>query len=189
MAGWYSASLVPARLLVALLLGVSLEAPFAAASGVAERSPNGIIVTLELSLTVDKVDAVVAHVLAVGTGSQRTIALGSIGGRSFGASFEVAAHDAPIVFEISRAGKVTSSDRTSLRALGVDPVLLGLGETPPAVATSEGRSLGWLAVGLGAAALALLVLWAWWPGRIAAASTQAVEAPGAEPTDERSARR
>jgi len=174
-----------ARLVTALVLGVSLQAPFGEASAVAERSPNGIIVTLELSLTVDQVDAVVLHVLSIGGEPQRTIALGAIGGRRYAASFEVPAHDAPIRFEISRAGKVTTSSSTSWRVLGVDAELLGLGETPPVVATPKPRSLGWLSIGLGAAALALLVLWAWWPTRIAAPPSSAEEAHGSGSTDER----
>lgn len=145
--------------LVVLLAPVG--APFGEGAAVAEEtSPS----TVDLDLTVEGPAgaSLVAHLVEPG-GAQQTVSLREREAGLFGAVVEVAKVDYVVVFEVVREGSPVQSDPVRLTALGLDPGVLGGGQSVPTTSaeglTNETRQWGWLGLALGLGALSLLAVW------------------------------
>ena len=120
--------------------------------------------TIQLDLQVEANDeaAVVAHLIEPG-GTQETIPLSSRGTGTFGISTEVRKTDYLVVFEAIEGALASQSQPLRLTDLGVDPALVGV-LTVPSTEEEEfsdsTRQWGWAGLGLAAAALTLIALWA-----------------------------
>ena len=119
-------------------------------------------IQLELEVEADEDAALVAHLIDPG-GTQETIPLSSRGTGVFGIRTEVRKTDYLVVFEALEGSVASQSQPFRLTDLGVDPALVGVLTLP----TSEEeeiseatRQWGWAGLGLAAAALTLVALWA-----------------------------
>jgi len=119
-------------------------------------------IQLELEVEADEDAALVAHLIDPG-GTQETIPLSSRGTGLFGIRTEVRKTDYLVVFEALEGSLASQSQPLRLTDLGVDPALVGVLALPT---SDEGefstatRQWGWAGLGLAAAALTLVALWA-----------------------------
>jgi len=144
-----------------LLAGVELGGIFGTA-GVSGRALTAATIEIDLSVEAPAHATVVAHLIEPG-GNQRTVALAERSPGVYGGIVEVPRIDFVVVFEA--VGSVgVQSQPVRLTELGLDPALLGRSPTAPSTTqpgiSAETRRWGWLGLGLGAAALAVLALWA-----------------------------
>ncbi|HKY48946.1 MAG TPA: hypothetical protein VJQ79_13295, partial [Acidimicrobiia bacterium] len=95
---------------------------------------------------------------------QETIPLSSRGTGVFGIRTEVRKTDYLVVFEALEGSVASQSQPFRLTDLGVDPALVGVLALPPSEDDEEiseaTRQWGWAGLGLAAAALTLVALWA-----------------------------
>lgn len=149
---------------LALLLAVDLGAPFGAASASGEPTPAGTI-EVELEVEAGGEGSVVAHIVDPGN-EQQTVSLAERGGNRFGGFVELEPGDFVVVFEwLPADGPAVQSRPVTLTELGLDPALFGGGAIDEPRARGEDlppttRRWGWATLALGAAALALLAVWA-----------------------------
>ncbi len=120
--------------------------------------------TIQLDLEVEADDdaAVVAHLIEPG-GTQETIPLSSRGTGTFGIRTEVRKTDYLVVFEALEGSLASQSQPFRLTDLGVDPALVGVLTVPfteDEEISDSTRQWGWAGLGLAAAALTLIALWA-----------------------------
>jgi hypothetical protein len=104
----------------------------------------------------------VAHLIEPG-GTQETIPLSSRGTGVFGIRTEVRKTDYLVVFEALEGSLASQSQPFRLTDLGVDPALVGVLTLPPSEEeeiSEATRQWGWAGLGLAAAALTLVALWA-----------------------------
>jgi hypothetical protein len=125
------------------------------------RQLTAATLEVDLSVVAEGAEAVVAHLIDPG-GEQRTVPMVSRSGSRFGIIVEVPRIDYVVVFEALGAGVSSQSHPQRLSELGLDPGLLGiLPFTPTTVPEpNPARQWGWVALALGALALALLAWWA-----------------------------
>ncbi len=119
-------------------------------------------IQLDLAVEADEDAAVVAHLIEAG-GTQETIPLPSRGPGVFGIRTEVRKTDYLVVFEALEGSLASQSQPFRLTDLGVDPALVGVLSVPPTddeEFSDTTRQWGWAGLGLAAAALTLVALWA-----------------------------
>jgi hypothetical protein len=119
-------------------------------------------IQLDLEVEADEDAALVAHLIDPG-GTQETIPLSSRGTGVFGIRTEVRKTDYLVVFEALEGSLASQSQPFRLTDLGVDPALVGLLTLPPSEEeeiSEATRQWGWAGLGLAAAALTLVALWA-----------------------------
>jgi hypothetical protein len=150
------------RLLTLLLLSVELGGAFGTASA-SGRELSAAAIEVELTVEVPGGGSVVAHLFEPGV-EQKTVALADRGSGTHGGIFETRRVDLIVVFEALASDGGVQSQPVRLTELGLDPALLGILPVRPAT-TEEGIPLeveqwGWAALGLAAAALVALALWA-----------------------------
>ncbi len=149
---------------LALLLAVDLGAPFGEASASGEATAAGTI-EVELEVEAGGEGSVVAHIVDPGH-EQQTVSLAERGGNRFGGFVELEPGDFVVVFEWLPAGGASVQSRpVTLTELGLDPALFGGGAVDEPRARGEDlppttRRWGWATLAVGAAALALLAVWA-----------------------------
>ena len=148
-------------ILLAMLLSVTLAAPFGDAEARALEIDSGM--TIEVSVAVDGGrSAVLARVVAV-AGELPPVALIDQGdGKWVGIVRLSGREDVQVAFEaIDGGGQSEISDLTSLTDLGVDPAVISASR-PTRPPPAENGPNWWLigAIAAGLAALALLVVWA-----------------------------
>jgi hypothetical protein len=141
--------------------GVELGGVFgrAVASATSQSSDT---IQLDLGVEADEDAAVVAHLIEPG-GTQVTIPLSSRGIGVFGISTEVRKTDYLVVFEALQGSLASQSQPFRLTDLGVDPALVGVLAVPTTddeEFSDTTRQWGWAGLGLAAAALTLVALWA-----------------------------
>ena len=122
----------------------------------------GDTMELDLQVEADPEAAVVAHLIEPG-GTQETLPLLSRGGRAFGIRTQVRKTDYLVVFEAIEGSLASQSPPVRLTELGVEPALVGVLTVAPEDAedfSDSTRQWGWAGLGLAAAALTLLALWA-----------------------------
>lgn len=141
--------------------GVDLGGAFGKA--VARATPlSPDTIQLELEVEADEDAALVAHLIDPG-GTQETIPLSSRGTGLFGIRTEVRKTDYLVVFEALEGSLASQSQPLRLTDLGVDPALVGVLTLPTSdeeeISTAT-RQWGWAGLGLAAAALTLVALWA-----------------------------
>lgn len=156
-----------AVVLAVLLAAVQVGGIFGigSASGT-ELGPD--LMQVELQVEAPAGGSVVAHLVKPG-GPQETVALREREDGRYGAFVELRRVDYVVVFEAVGEGPGSESAAFRLTELGLDRTILGMAPVPPP--TSEPPptpdrpiDLGWLAVGVGAGALALgLVVFALLP--------------------------
>ena len=144
-----------------LLAGVELGGIFGTAA-VSGRSLTAATIEIDLSVEAPAHTTVVAHLIEPG-GNQRMVALAERSPGVYGGIVEIPRVDFVVVFEA--VGSVgVQSQPLRLTELGLDPALLGRSLTAPTTTqpglSAETRRWGWLGLGLGAAALAVLAVWA-----------------------------
>jgi hypothetical protein len=141
--------------------GVELGGVFGHAVATA-TSLSSDTIQLELEVEADEDAALVAHLIDPG-GTQETIPLSSRGTGVFGIRTEVRKTDYLVVFEALEGSLASQSQPFRLTDLGVDPALVGV-LTLPASEEEEisaaTQQWGWAGLGLAAAALTLVALWA-----------------------------
>lgn len=158
--------------LAALLLLAQLGAPFTDATASGTRVGERIEVVLEVGVDALNVSTVLAHLVDPG-GEQVTVPLNERGDSRYGAVITLPAADLVVVFEALAPGDSVLSQPVTLTGLGLDPGILAperpfaeVGPEDESVELTPGtRRWGWAAVGLIAAALALLAIWAAGPRR------------------------
>ena len=142
--------------------GVELGGVFGHAAASA-TSLSSETIQLELEVEADEDAALVAHLIDPG-GTQETIPLSSRGTGVFGIRTEVRKTDYLVVFEALEGSVASQSQPFRLTDLGVDPALVGVLALPPSEDDEEiseaTRQWGWAGLGLAAAALTLVALWA-----------------------------
>jgi hypothetical protein len=146
--------------LLALLLSVTLAAPFGDAEARALEIDSGM--TVEVSVVVDGGrSAVLARAVAV-AGELPPVALADHGnGQWIGILRLSGREDVQVAFEaIDGGGESEISDLTSLTDLGVDPAVIS--STRPTQVPSEDTGPDWWLVGGIAAGLAAIVLFVVW---------------------------
>jgi hypothetical protein len=119
-------------------------------------------IQLDLEVEADEGAALVAHLIDPG-GTQETIPLSSRGTGVFGITTEVRKTDYLVVFEALEGSTASQSQPVRLTDLGVDPALVGVLTLPPSEEeeiSEATRQWGWAGLGLAAAALTLVALWA-----------------------------
>jgi len=156
-----SGTLLVMPILFALLLSVTLAAPFGEAEARALEIDSGM--TIEVSVAVDGGrSAVLARVVAV-AGELPPVALADQGnGQWIGILRLSGREDVQVAFEaIDGGGNSDISELTALTDLGVDPAVISASR-PTQPPPEETGPNWWLIGGIGAglAALVLLVLWA-----------------------------
>jgi hypothetical protein len=150
-------------ILLALLLSVTLAAPFGDAEARALEIDSGM--TVEVSVVVDGGrSAVLARAVAL-VGELPPVALADHGNGLWVGILRLSGReDVQIAFEaIDGGGQSDISDLTSLTDLGVDPAVVS--STRPTQVPPEDAGPNWWLVGgiaSGLAAIALLVVWAVW---------------------------
>lgn len=141
--------------------GVELGGVFGRAVASA-TSLSSDTIQLDLEVEADEDAALVAHLIEAG-GTQETIPLSSRGNGVFGIRTEVRKTDYLVVFEALEGSLASQSQPFRLTDLGVDPALVGV-LTVPTIDDDEisdsTRQWGWAGLGLAAAALTLVALWA-----------------------------
>ena len=120
--------------------------------------------TIQLQLEVEAGEdaALVAHLIDPG-GTQETIPLSARGTGVFGIRTEVRKTDYLVVFEALEGSVASQSQPLRLTDLGVDPALVGVLTLPPdeeEEISAATQQWGWAGLGLAAAALTLVALWA-----------------------------
>ena len=163
-----------AVLITVLMLLGQLGLPIVDAEATGMRSGDRSEVDLEVGLEALNVATVLAHINDPG-GEQTTMPLNDRGNGRYGAIITLPAADVVVVFEALAPGDSVLSQPTTLTALGLDGALLEpdrafanleLEREPAANGLSPAaRRWGWAAVGLLAASLALLAVWAAGPRR------------------------
>jgi hypothetical protein len=142
--------------------GVELGGVFGRAVASA-TSLSSDTIQLDLEVEADEDAALVAHLIEAG-GTQETIPLPSTGTGVFGIRTEVRKTDYLVVFEALEGSLASQSQPFRLTDLGVDPALVGVLTLPPSAEDDElsdtTRQWGWAGLGLAAAALTLVALWA-----------------------------
>ena len=141
--------------------GVELGGVFGNAVATA-TSLSSDTIQLELEVEADEDAALVAHLIDPG-GTQETIPLSSRGTGVFGIRTEVRKTDYLVVFEALEGSLASQSQPFRLTDLGVDPALVGVLTLPPTEEeeiSAATRQWGWAGLGLAAAALTLIALWA-----------------------------
>jgi hypothetical protein len=141
--------------------GVELGGVFgrAVASATSQSSDT---IQLDLEVEADEDAALVAHLIEPG-GTQETIPLSSRGTGVFGIRTEVRKTDYLVVFEALEGSLASQSQPLRLTDLGVDPALVGVLTLPTTDVdefSESTRQWGWAGLGLAAAALTLVALWA-----------------------------
>ena len=119
-------------------------------------------IQLDLEVEADEDAALVAHLIEPG-GTQETIPLSSRGTGVFGIRTEVRKTDYLVVFEVLEGSLASQSQPFRLTDLGVDPALVGVLSVPTTddeEFSDTTRQWGWAGLGLAAAALTLVALWA-----------------------------
>ncbi len=158
--------------LTALLLFAQLGAPFVDATATGTRVGDRIEVNLEVEVEALNLSTVLAHIADPG-GEQVSVPLNERSDGRYGAVVTLPAADLVVVFEALAPGDSVLSQPMTLTALGLDPAILAP-DRPFATVEPEDDSVrltpstrrwGWAAVGLVAAALALLAFWAAGPRR------------------------
>lgn len=150
-------------ILSALLLSVTLAAPFGEAEARALEADSGM--TVEVSVEIDgSYSAVLARVVAF-AGELPPVALVDQGdGRWVGVMRLTGREDVDVAFEaIDPEGTSEISELSSLTDLGVDPAVVA--PTRPARPPADDRGPNWQLVGgmgAGVLALALVFVWAFW---------------------------
>jgi hypothetical protein len=141
--------------------GVELGGVFGHAVASAKSLASDTI-QLDLEVEADEDAALVAHLIDPG-GTQETIPLSSRGTGVFGIRTEVRKTDYLVVFEALEGSTASQSQPVRLTDLGVDPALVGVLTLPPSEEeeiSEATRQWGWAGLGLAAAALTLVALWA-----------------------------
>jgi hypothetical protein len=141
--------------------GVELGGVFGHAIASATSTSSDTI-QLDLVVEADEDAALVAHLIEPG-GTQETIPLLSRGTGVFGIRTEVRKTDYLVVFEALEGSLASQSQPFRLTDLGVDPALVGVLTLPPSEEeeiSEATRQWGWAGLGLAAAALTLVALWA-----------------------------
>jgi len=148
-------------ILLALLLSVTLVAPFGDAEARALEAGSGM--TIEVVVTVDGGRSAVLARAVAAAGELPPVALADQGnGQWVGILHLSGREDVLVAFEaIDGGGQSDISDLTSLTDLGVDPAVISQAR-PTHVPTEDPGPNWWLVGGVGAglAALVLLVVWA-----------------------------
>lgn len=154
--------------LLALVLWVPVGGVFGEAVAEGSSTETGLI-SIEIEVEVPAATSVVAHIIDPGDG-QTTLSMYPRTGGVFAVSAEVEQADLVVVFEVLDGQEVVMSRPVTLSELGVDPAALGAivepnlleveTPTPEVGITPATRKNIWLAVALGASALALLAIWA-----------------------------
>lgn len=154
--------------MILLLASVLLLVPAGDGFGEAGASADLIgtdRIRVELTVEIGGAGSVVAHLIEPGE-QQQTVALADRGGGVFGAVLESRQVDLVVVFEVL-GDAPRQSVPLRLTDLGVDRATLGM--VAPLVElgseTDDSSQWGWLGLGLGAAALSLLAVWALVGGR------------------------
>lgn len=148
--------------LIAILVSVTLSAPFGDASARVLGTPNAR--TIDVSVEVEGEPAAVIARLTGLAGELDPVALVPRGGGAYGQTIQLTAwENLQVVFEyIDDEGETELSEATSLIELGIDPQLFGISEEAPAEEPADGTAIDpWLLAGV-AAALAALVLMVFW---------------------------
>jgi len=141
--------------------GVELGGVFGHAVATA-TSLSSDMIQLELEVEADEDAALVAHLIDPG-GTQETIPLSSRRTGVFGIRTEVRKTDYLVVFESLKGSVASQSQPLRLTDLGVSPALVGVLTLPPSEEeelSEATRQWGWAGLGLAAAALTLVALWA-----------------------------
>jgi hypothetical protein len=141
--------------------GVELGGVFGRAVASA-TSLSSDTIQLDLEVEADEDAALVAHLIELG-GTQETIPLSSRGNGVFGIRTEVRKTDYLVVFEALEGSLASQSQPLRLTDLGVDPTLVGVLTVPTTdddEISDATRQWGWAGLGLAAAALTLVALWA-----------------------------
>ena len=152
---------VPAAAADATEEGIELGGVFGNAVASA-TSLSADTIRLDLSVEADDDAAIVAHLIEPG-GTQETIPLSSRGTGTFGIRTEVRKTDYLVVFEAIVGSLASQSQPFRLTDLGVDPALVGVLPVPTTdddEFSDSTRQWGWAGLGLAAAALTLVALWA-----------------------------
>ena len=141
--------------------GAEIGGVFGRAMASAEDVTSSTI-ELDLSIEADPGVTVLAHLIEPG-GVQETLPLASRGAGTFGIRTEVRRIDYVVVFEAIDGGLIEESQPLRLTELGVKTSMFSVESAPTTTATgfSVGtRQWGWAGLGLAAAALTLVALWA-----------------------------
>lgn len=149
-------------LLIAILMTVTLSAPFGEAEAHALGAPSAR--TFDISVEVEgEPAAVIARMTGLG-GELDPVALVPRGGGVYGQVIQLTAwEDVEVTFEyIATDGETELSDASKLSELGVDPELLGQSAPESEPATTEDPGVDPRLVAGVAAALAAVVLLAFW---------------------------
>jgi hypothetical protein len=178
--------------ITALLLSVTLAAPFGAAEARAtDVSDTGLTLEVRVEVDAPATAVLVRGVDPSGQNELPPVALSDLGDGTWGGIVELpVVENIKLGFElIPASGPATVSDLHTLVELGVDAPIFRLDEpaagTPASDETDSGRSPVWvlLALAAGVGALALVGLWVWW-GRGPGEDEDAEEAEeGQEPPE------
>lgn len=147
-------------------LALVLLALVPAGSGFGEATATGTVLgvdemRVELQVEIAGAGSVVAHLIEPG-GQQQTISLRDRGGGEFGGFIDTRRVDLVVVFE-TLGNDPLQSEPLRFSELGVSRTALGMDPPLAQVVDSEGddnSQWGWLGLGLGAAALSLVAIWA-----------------------------
>ena len=126
------------------------------------RGVTSSTIELDLAVEADPGVTVFAHLIDPG-GVQETLPLASRGGGTFGIRAEVRRLDYVVVFEMIDGRLAAESQPFRLSDLGIEPSVLGVRTVPTTTTTNFSettRQWGWAGLGLAAAALTLVALWA-----------------------------
>jgi len=146
---------------LAILAAVTLGPPYGEASATSVEDGSYIAVTVAVEVDPGfAADYLVVHVL--NPDGQETFTLGLDAGGRYVGTFTILPFNRALVFEVGRAGEFTLSETVSLIDLGIDADLLQTTFATPGSTTGT-REWGWLALGAGALAVAALLAWWAWP--------------------------
>ncbi len=146
--------------LLAIMATIALSPPFGEVSATAVDDGSYIVVTVTVDLEPGfDADYLVAHLL--NPDGQETFTLGQVADDRYVGSFTILPFNRALVFEVGRAEEFTLSETLSLIDLGLDADQLRTTfQTPRSTAGTS--KWGWLALGAGTLAGAvLLVYWVW----------------------------
>jgi hypothetical protein len=147
-------------------LALVLLALVPAGSGFGEATATGTVLgademRVELQIEIAGAGSVVAHLIEPGE-EQQTVSLRDRGGGEFGGFIETRRVDLVVVFE-TLGDDPRQSEPLRFSQLGVSRTALGMDPPLAQVVDSEGddnSQWGWLGLGLGAAALSMVAIWA-----------------------------
>ncbi len=164
--------------LLAIVAVVTLSPPFGEASATAVEDGGYLAVTVTVDLDPGyAADYLVVHLL--NPDGQESFTLGQAAGGQYVGTFTILPYNRALRFEVGQSEEFTLSETVSLIDLGVDADQLQTTFKPPGP-TSDTSKWGWLALGAGTLAGAVLLAWWVWP---AAKVTQSglVDTTGREP--------